>query len=312
MLWAYTPFGGTAERSDADPRTGTWHARLVSGGFGFASVAQALADLSPGAPAPALRAELWVRQAVPGAPLFIGLTDYYGSIVPRWLIVSDTAVEEWNGDLSVRLSTRPAAPQEWLLVQLYLEPVVAAELAGETITLLIMVNDDVPAGHSYAAGAVWHVDDVGVTDMALTQLLEADLLADLANISVANGFDTDVAEVSADPLDAQHATMPSVELNPDEGGDAEVSELGDRAAAAEQQWTLRLLVAGATHRADIQNLLDDVRNTVATGTLSQRSGVESAKVATWDAPLLEESIGEQRASMRAVVRARYNYLRGAL
>lgn len=313
--WLYQKWPATnvVERTASyGARTGSYAVRQVMNDLdGWTYAAQILQTLKEG---DTFLGEAWVKQLVPGCPYLLTLNA--GMVLVRTDTEFLTYLEGAVPGTYTLLKAAPAPdPTGWTKLSLFER--VGAQWAGDPLAPLLYT----PGSTQLAAmglppptaGCEWLVDDVGVAEMALTAVLEADLLSDLGDIATP-GFDTDVQLVSANPEDEQHASLPAILLQPEEGGEADPNELGNRAALATQEWQLRLLVRGTSARTQVQNLLDDVRNAVgrSNGALQSRAGVDHATVVSWSAPLVSKDSGHQRAKMSATVRVQYTYARGGL
>ena len=169
------------------------------------------------------------------------------------------------------------------------------------------------------AGAVtidqrWLVDSVVVVEYAvITKAVTDAVKADLGHISVANGYDTDVAVLTTADEDITKVATPGIVWRPAGSGDSNPDHLTNRTSRAVQRFDVAL---SALSLDALNNLLDDVRNCIERNTAGAFTGstmtlatpkVMTAAVTSWDAA---EYAGD-RWIMKCNVEVVYDFARGS-
>jgi len=151
--------------------------------------------------------------------------------------------------------------------------------------------------------------------MATTALIRTAIAADFGDITIANGFELDLAVVYTEPEDITKRQFPSIALVPDEGGESVVEQLTNRTGKAEQWFEAELFVKSATPHADVQKLLDSARNAVERSTSATWAvaGVMQVDAADWERiGLTNDFISNGYAAFALGIRVEYSYTRGAV
>lgn len=171
----------------------------------------------------------------------------------------------------------------------------------------------VPGTGDTGAGFQWLVDDCAVVEMGITKDIKDALISDLNGISTAAGYNTDVKQVSREPVPIDEARKPHIAILPGGGGDSDLEALGNREGIATQRYTLQLVVQSSTPNADMDNLLDDIRNAIepSDGSVMGVTGVEYAGLEDWSEVVTDELTHGQVYYREATVAVRYVYTRGS-
>jgi hypothetical protein len=156
--------------------------------------------------------------------------------------------------------------------------------------------------------ALWYVDDVVVTEMAITKTITDAVKADLDDISQANGFALDVARVTTDDDDIYKVPTPGIIWRPAGSGDSEKVSMGGKNATV-QRYALEL---AARSIDDLHNLLDDVRNAVERsvadgGNTIATAGILKVMVGEWTG----YEYADNRWVMACMIDVTYDYLAGS-
>lgn len=162
--------------------------------------------------------------------------------------------------------------------------------------------------------SIWWVDDVQAVEVGKTADIQQGIVDDLNDISVANGFATDVAEVQTELRLLSQAQTPAVHIRPTLGGESDVATLTDRHGVTSQFFALNLIVKSATPHAAATALLDDVRNAVerSSSNIGAVAGVQYAGVTEWTEFKNSTDMSNQFGVIEAQIRVDYYYQRGTL
>lgn len=149
--------------------------------------------------------------------------------------------------------------------------------------------------------------------MSKTNALKDALITDLNDVTTANGYSQTVAEVSREPIRFDEVKVPHISIVPGDGGSAAPETLTNRIGAAEQEWTLQLVLRTTTPNEDMDDFLDDVRNVIerSTGNLGSTAGVILAAVSSWTGTITAEEIHQNTYYREATVSVQYEYTRGS-
>jgi len=150
--------------------------------------------------------------------------------------------------------------------------------------------------------------------MGTTQTHRDALMLDLADITVANGFNTNIATSSRTSLRHDEADKPAASITAGAGSDSELDSLTNLRGLATQSFTVELMTDGATAEQDMDDFTDDLRNAVerSTGNLQGTANVEMVAATSWTEPR-KEAINDGLTLVREVtVEVRYLYTRGSL
>lgn len=150
--------------------------------------------------------------------------------------------------------------------------------------------------------------------MSATKTLRDALMLDLADITVANGFNTTIATSSVTSVRHDEVTKPAAAITAGAGGDSELDALTNLRGLATQSFTVELFTDGATAEADMDDFTDDVRDAVerSAGNLQTTANVEMVAATSWTEPR-KEVFNDGLTWVREVtVEVRYLYTRGSL
>ena len=153
----------------------------------------------------------------------------------------------------------------------------------------------------------WWIDLVAVDDpgaVVTTNDLRTDLAADLATVSGLN--------VAEHPGDRLKLALPAALIRSPGDGDADVASLTARSAEATQRFGVELHLAG--DQADVEDLLDEIRNAVdqSTSNLNTRAGVRFAMVTDWADVEGSEFMRGENHKFTLTVEVGYQFVRGSL
>jgi hypothetical protein len=164
----------------------------------------------------------------------------------------------------------------------------------------------------------WFVDDmelVPVTEALdmITKRIRDAILLDLADITVANGFSTTLVEVGAEPKRIADSTLPCVFLTTGPGGRGEAYQLSNFAGHTTHQFVVQMMVRSSTPNADMDNLLDDVKNSVerSTSHVTALTEVDDITVVDWTETTVSGDISNSTYYREATIQVSYVYSRGA-
>jgi len=168
------------------------------------------------------------------------------------------------------------------------------------------------------AYGIWLIDDVQLLagDMAKTALISTAILSDLSDISVSNGFSTDVAQITREPT--ADIKYPGLSLRPLGSGNADLETLTNTMGQAVQLYEVVCHVRSSTPYAAIQNLLDDVRNSVERSSSAVHAlgdadlAIRDVVVSEWTGVETSTDIDMYKEQMSVTIEVSYTYNRGSL
>lgn len=153
--------------------------------------------------------------------------------------------------------------------------------------------------------------------MSKTSDIKTALLADLAAITQANGYNVTVSEALDEPKDISDARNYGVYLVPGPGGTSEPETFSEQYAVGAQEFVAQLIVMGVSDPNNQMDLFtDDVRNAVE-NTSSNLAGALSGQVVwaaatEWTEVLTSEELSQGVYFREVTIQVRYAYQRGAL
>lgn len=151
--------------------------------------------------------------------------------------------------------------------------------------------------------------------MGLTRVVDDAVVADLLDIHVANGFATDIQEVSLEPTALERVTPPAAFLLPGGNIGSDDSQYTQSRGRRTQRTLLQLIVRGANPHQQMSDFIDDVGNSVERPT----SHVNAAAVEIEDVVMTEASpvrtagdLHNQWGFAVVQIETTYIYVRGSL
>ncbi len=153
--------------------------------------------------------------------------------------------------------------------------------------------------------------------MAQSRTLTDKVILDLKDISVANGFDTDVSVVDRRVVTFQSATVPHIEVRAGGSGplvDSDPEQLSVDLGAATHRNLLKLYIRDDKPEEKLDDLIDDVRNAIERKTSNIQTVAQ-----VWDATVVQatpfhttEDLKDNWAGAELLIETRYEYERGLL
>lgn len=148
--------------------------------------------------------------------------------------------------------------------------------------------------------------------MSITATIRDALMTDLRDINGMDGFVTALAEVGSEPKRVDEAQKPGVYVQSTEGV-SDLETITQRRGEVEQIYTLDLVVSSATPNADMDALLDDVRNAIERdgSNILTVSAVTKVTVTDWSPVGTDPDIALGVYWRTVNVAVNYIYTRGA-
>jgi hypothetical protein len=195
------------------------------------------------------------------------------------------------------------------------EIVIGPYVATGAVGALYVECGTVDLGSSDAG--LWFVDNVRLMEVdpvGMTNDVRSAIVADAEDITTGNGYSMTVVEVGVEPKPIELVKAPAIFLVPGEGGDSDPATLTNRKGVATQRVVLQLLVRSATPHADVENLLDDVRNVIerSDSNVGALPAVRKITVSEWTEVVTQGEIHNQWGLIEAVVTVEYLYTRGSV
>ncbi len=155
--------------------------------------------------------------------------------------------------------------------------------------------------------------------MSKTDTLRDAIIADANDVTVANGFNTTIGQVSAFPLLAAEAILPAFCLVEGGGVVSDPEAFTGRTGLATATFNGRLFIKSTTPHQVLDNFQDDIRNAIerTTGNTVGVSNVEAATVSFGDTSIAARQ-GREDTDSGSVhrrdceIEVRYLYTRGSL
>jgi hypothetical protein len=141
--------------------------------------------------------------------------------------------------------------------------------------------------------------------MSITETLAAALVTDLQTVS-------GIAEVGREPKRIDEALAPSAYVITADGS-SDIETISNMQGQCRQSFVVQLMVRSAAPNADMNSLLDAVRNAVesSSGTLVTLSTVVRVSVTRWSGVFTEPSIHEGVYLREVTVDVDYIFTRGS-
>lgn len=191
---------------------------------------------------------------------------------------------------------------------------------GGTATSQFYIRNSISVGMFSIIAGSWYVDNVFCgrdipapeADVAFTKSLRDALVLDLQAINTTDGYDTAVAEVSAQPKPIAELSKPFIQFIPGSSGDSDIAALGNQSIESQQNFTLQIGVRAGDLDA-IDNLTDDVRNCIErdAGNLKTLANVYGVIVTSWDEIVTDRHSSGDIYLRTLTVTVRYAYRNGS-
>jgi len=153
--------------------------------------------------------------------------------------------------------------------------------------------------------------------VGLTQTLKDKVILDIADIDGTGIFATTLAESGREPKPIAEVVAPAVFIAPGGGAETDTETLTNRVGASQQDYVLQCFIQSGTPNADMDDLLDDLRNAFerATSNVLTASGtgwkVTDSTVSDWTEVLTDEDIHQQSYFREVTLTVAYTYTRGS-
>jgi hypothetical protein len=151
--------------------------------------------------------------------------------------------------------------------------------------------------------------------MSATKAIRDAIVTAAGTILVANGYSTEVVEVSSEPKGIDEVRAPAIYLISMEGN-SEVESLSNLQGRARQTYRAQLTIQSSTPGADMDAFLDDLRNAIEKESISNiplgLNYVEKITVTGWSPTFTESHIHEGLYLRECDVVVDYVYTRGSV
>ena len=299
-VWVYT---GVATRVNELARSGSWSAKLVS--------TKGLVLETP------TNTQSIVTQSVtlvPGDGYSFSIYYNAGGATSA----ADLILECDPGDGSFQEVGRKAAGdgEQWL--QLVGSEIKAVGTAGRVRfrTPLISGGSD---DQTPPVESIWYVDDTvyEVTlEVAITNTIKSAIVADLNDISIANGYSVDIGYVGVEPRRFEDISddLPAAFIL---SGDYEMSpedvSIGGRVGLATQVYGIQMVLRSSTPNQDTDDLFDDIRNVIerTTSNTIAVARVSKADITAASEILTDPQTHEEVYFREVQIEVEYEYQRGS-
>jgi hypothetical protein len=144
----------------------------------------------------------------------------------------------------------------------------------------------------------------------ITRSLREALLADLQQITIANGFKNTLADVTKYPKPIREMKAPCVSITEGGSGEAEIETIGNRQGLATQSFNLIAAVRSMDGPEAMDDLLDDIRNAIERTSSNLFDLAIVATVDSWGEILTDRDVQGQVYWRPVTVRCEYAYNRG--
>jgi hypothetical protein len=144
----------------------------------------------------------------------------------------------------------------------------------------------------------------------ITKNLRSALLADLGQITTANGYNTTLLEIGKYPKPLREARSPCVFITEGGGGESTLETIANKQGLASQSFSLIAAVQTADGPDAMDDLLDDIRNAIEKNNSSLYDLAIVATVDTWGEILTDRDVQGEIYWRPLTVRCEYAYNRG--